>query len=60
MQAGRIQQQRNNDVTVPAIRTIISIELLTVLLEYIDMYTHFLKVSIYKMEILILKQLGLA
>jgi len=35
-------------------------ELLTVLLEYINLYSHFLQVSIYKMEILTLKQLGLA
>ena len=35
-------------------------ELLTVLLEYIALYSHFLQVSINQMEILTLKQLGLA
>jgi len=35
-------------------------ELLVLLLEYIDLYSHFLKISNNKMETLTLKQLGLA
>jgi len=54
MWVGEIQQHSNNEVTTQFY------ELLTVLLEYINLYSHFLQVSINKMEILTLKQLGLA
>ena len=57
MWAGGIQQQSNSEMTA---QFEYFYELLTVLLEYIDLYSYFWHASINKMEILALKQLSLA